>query len=69
MIEEYKLKNNSIMKKKNQKELSFAKETIAVLNNATLHKILGGKSIISGVDTTDTSKFHSDGPPPTAISG
>jgi hypothetical protein len=61
MIEEYELKNNSIMKR-HPKKLSFTKETIAVLNKNALTKILGG----SELDPPITS-FYSDGPPLTTI--
>ncbi|WP_299679080.1 class I lanthipeptide [uncultured Dokdonia sp.] len=47
------------MKKKHQKELSFTKERIAILNNNALTKILGGNN--SELDTTITS-FYSEGP-------
>ncbi len=69
MIKRYELKNNSIMKKKNQKELFFDKETIATINNASLLRVVGGnKSLsLSEIDTTDTSKFYSDGPPHTSF--
>lgn len=55
------------MKKKNQKELSFHKERIATLSNASLHRIIGGNRSLSEIDTTDTSKLYSDGPPHTSF--
>ena len=52
------------MKKKNQKELSFTKETIAVLSNIALRKVIGGNLITE--DPGETSDFYSDGPPHTS---
>lgn len=51
-----------MMKKKNQKELFFKKETIAILNKSALTKIIGGSQLDPPIIS-----FHSDGPPLTTI--